>query len=313
MAEKLVGAGQQFNTVLAAVNSSSDGDTVTITDSGTYAERLDMISLTGITLRSTGNDPDAFPVVKLYLDSNTLNHINNWVFSSLIFEPNGDSRFTFNLQNISFNRCVFRKYDYLFGCDYTNNGVKKIESCLFYDISDYVFFARKNFHANALLVKNCTFHNCANIFKDDFWNVEAAKEPKVNNCVFTACPNIASQVEDSAPPYGRRSGLFQQFKYCTFSNDPQTANAKFGESCLVNKNESDIYSRSGSGTLPSHFKITDNPSVYKSGSGSLGYSPDLGGFTRTSPYDRGAWECDGQPSIVETKMILPYINYQGAF
>lgn len=307
MAERLVGTGQQYQYISEALAVSVAGDIITITDNRTYLESIIDVRIPGITIRSTSTDPDNFPILKLFLDSNTLNHINNWFFSSVIMEPNGVSRLTFNLQNITFNRCVFRSYDYLCACDCSSTRVKRFESCLFYNFSDYVFNALQNYEPQSLIISNCTFHNCVNIFKNDFWNEMYAGSPGISNCIFTSCPNIASQVTDDAPPNGRRYRLFQQFKYCTFSNNPQTANAILGTDCFVNEAESNIYSQPLR-TIPSHFKISDNTKVRNSGSDSLGYSPDLGGSVRTSPYDRGSWEYQGGPA---NKMILPFINYQG--
>jgi len=313
MAEYFVGIGQQFGDILSAMNSCADGDTITITDSRTYTETFNDITRNGITIRSSINNPDAFPVLKIYFNSNTLNHINNWVFKSVIMEPNADSRFTFNLKNITFTQCVFRNYDYFCSCDCQANSVKKFESCLFYNFSDYVFDALKNFDNNALIVSNCTFHNCANIFKNDFWNEQVAGHPKIYNCIFTNCPGIASQVTDGAQqPNRRRHSILQQFKFCTFSNNPQTPTAELGDNCFVSEAESGIYVVTER-TLPSHFKIKDNPKVYNSGSDTLGYSPALDGNVRVSPYDRGAWEYAGQEPPIENKTILPYIYYQGAF
>jgi len=105
----------------------------------------------------------------------------------------------------------------------------------------------------------------------------------------------------------------RQFRHCTFTNDPQTTNSQLGAECLVNINENVIYAQSGAKAQPGDFKISNNPAVRNSGSDALGYSPDLGGLSRTSPYDRGAWEFDGEPPPPVKKKILPYINYQGAF
>jgi len=313
MAEYFVGAGQQFNNILSAMNACANGDIITITDSETYTETFNDIQKNTITIRSSINNPDAFPVLRIFFNSNTLNHINDWVFKSIIMEPNADSRFTFNLKNITFTQCVFRNYDYLLSCDCQANSVKKFESCLFYNFSEFVFDARKNFDNGALLITNCTFHNCANIFKDDFWGEHAASNPKIYNCVFTSCPGIASDVTDGAQqPNRHRHMILQQFKFCTFSNNPQTATAALGENCFVNEAESGIYA-AAERTLPSHFKIKDNPRVRNCGSDTFGYSPAIDGSVRVSPFDRGTWEFEGQEPPPVTKMILPYINYQGAF
>ncbi|MDR2728504.1 MAG: hypothetical protein LBB56_05170 [Chitinispirillales bacterium] len=313
MAEYFVGTGQQFDNILNAINSCANGDIITITDSRTYTEAFNDVSRNGITIRSSVNAPDDFPALKIYFNSNTLNHIDNWTFKSVIMEPNGDSRFTFNLKNITFTQCVFRNYDYLCSCDWQAQSVKKFESCLFYNFSGFVFDAQKNFDNNALLISNCTFHNCADIFKNDFWNEAAASYPKISNCVFTNCSGIASQVTDGAQqPNRRRHMILQQFKYCTFSNNPQTPTAALGENCFINENEAGIYAAAGR-TLPSHFKIKDNPKVYNSGSNALGSSPALDGSARVPPYDRGAWEYAGQEPPIVNKTILPYIYYQGAF
>jgi len=317
MAERLVGAGQQFGTITDALVASATGDTITITDSATYTEPLNDIQLNQITLRSSAADPDDFPVLRLYFNPNTLNFIDNWAFKSVIMEPNSDSRFIYNLKNIAFVRCVFRNYDYILQCDCLDGRKKQFWCCLFYDISDYVFNAQQNYNDGALEIKNCTFHNCANIFKNDFYNEVYAASPKFANCIFTACSGIASGVSD-VQQYNpsKRHNIYQQIQCSTFSNDPQTVNAQLGGNCIVNINESLIYAYAGAKTLPGHFRITDNAAVRNSGSDLLGYATDISNAARTSPYDRGAWEYDGiipPPPPVGTKIILPYINYQGAF
>jgi len=308
MAEYFVGTGQQFNSILGAMNNCANGDIITITDSRTYTETLNDITLNNITIRSAINNPDAFPALRLFLNSNTLNHINNWVFKSVIMQPNGNSRFTFNLKNITFTQCVFRHYDYLCSCDCQANSVKKFESCIFYNFTDYVFDALKNFDNNALIVSNCTFHSCVNIFKNNFWNEQAAACPKIYNCIFTGSPNVVSQVTDGI----RRHSILQQFRFCTFSNNPQTASAQVGENSFVSEPTIGIYAVPER-TLPSHFKIANNPKVRSCGSDNFGYSPAIDGSVRVTPFDRGAWEYGETPIPPVNKMILPYINYQGAF
>jgi hypothetical protein len=308
MAEWLVGTGQTYLYISEALAVASNGDTITITDSRTYLESWIMLNKTGISLRSNKTNPDQFPVLKIFMDSNTLNLINNWVFSFVRIEPNGASRFTFNLQTVSFRSCVFCNYDYLLACDCVSNRIKKFQSCLFYNFSDYVFNAQQNFDSQALVISNCTFHNCAAIFKNDFSNEMMAQQPQVSNCIFTDCMNFAPQVQDDVPPNGRKYRLFQQIRYCTFSNNPQTANATFGTGCYVNESAANIY-REALKEFPTQFSIKDNLKIRNSGNDTLGFTPDLSGTTRISPFDRGAWEYEGGPGNV--KKILPFINYQG--
>jgi hypothetical protein len=119
-------------------------------------------------------------------------------------------------------------------------------------------------------------------------------------------------MDDAQQPNRRRNMILQQFRYCTFSNDPRTPTAALGENCFVNENESGIYAAADR-EIPSHFKVKDNPAVFNSGSDSLGSSPAIDGSVRVPPYGRGAWEYAGQQPPIENKTILPYIYYQGAF
>lgn len=293
MAERFVGIGQTYSTIRDALFASNSGDTVTITDSATYLESWYDLRKDGITLRFTGNSPDNYPVLKINMNANTLDAMINWSYKNLCFEQNVSS-FTQNMRKVTFYCCIFRNYNKVFDCD-SQNFPKELNSCIFYNVSDYVVNAAWNYSNSSFVFRNCTFHNCANIFKNDFGAIDYAWYPKITNCLFTNCLNIASSVSDSSPS-DKRSILYSQFNYCTFSNNPQTVNARFNATCKVNVPVTDVYV-SVSKSLPSDFIISNNSNVYNAGSTYLGYQFDISGRRRNDPFDIGAWEVTGIPKL----------------
>lgn len=293
MAERFVGSTQVYKTIANALLASVSGDIITITDSAVYREFWFDLKLENITLRSNQSAPDNFPVLQINMNNNTLDMMNNWNYKYLTFEQN-QSCFSVNLRKVAFFCCVFRNYDHVFDCDAQQFG-KELNSCLFYNIRDYILNAARNYANASFVFRNTTFHNCTNLFKNDFGAIDYTAYPKIYNCLFTNCPNLASSVSDKSNT-DKRSILFSQFHYCTFTNNLQTINAKFNSSCKIDIPLNDTYP-SVNKAVPSDFQISDNQNVRNAGSSIIGYPIDIAGRQRNDPYDIGAWEVLRLPTL----------------